>query len=97
LQVDYLSPGDTLIIDNCAIHNSDILCDLLHSYGVSVLFLPPYSPSCNPIEFLFNKFKSLIPTVSLAFPDSPICALISLAFSAITADDCAGFARHCGY
>jgi transposase len=38
--------GD-IVMDNCAFHKGyikEVLRDLLHSIGVGLIFLPPYSP-----------------------------------------------------
>jgi len=42
-----LQEGDIMVMDNCAFHKGyikDVLRDLLNSIGVSLIFLPPYSP-----------------------------------------------------
>ena len=46
-----------LMLDNCSIHHTCDVRDLLDSFGVLVLFLPPYSPDYKHIEELFSFIK----------------------------------------
>lgn len=43
-----------LVLDNCAIHKSRALREIVEAYGCVLLFLPPYSPDFNPIEESFS-------------------------------------------
>jgi transposase len=51
-----------IILDNAKIHHADILTStwamLQATYGISHLFLSPYSPFLNPIEYAFNMLKN---------------------------------------
>lgn len=57
-----LQRGDVLVMDNAAIHKgADILHTLhtvLHAAGITLWFLPTYSPELNPCEFVFAQCKS---------------------------------------
>lgn len=56
--------NSVIILDNCKIHHADILTEtwklLKMSYGIDYLFLPPYSPFLNPIEYSFNTLKKAV-------------------------------------
>lgn len=56
--------GSVLIIDNARIHHAETLgtvFSLLHSsLGIDVVYLPPYSPFLNPIEYAFNDLKAQV-------------------------------------
>lgn len=54
----------TLVMDNCSIHKSDALAEVVEAAGCRLLFLPPYSPDLNPIENTFGLSK-YIPLLSL--------------------------------
>lgn len=41
-------------MDNCQIHKSAALRELVEDYGCVLEFLPPYSPDFNPIEESFS-------------------------------------------
>ena len=53
-----LKEGDVLIMDNASIHKIAPVRELLTQNGVTVKFLPPYSPQFNPIENVFGYIKS---------------------------------------
>ena len=46
-----------IIMDNVAFHRSAEIKELLVSHGLEPLFIPPYSPRCNPIEEVFSVIK----------------------------------------
>jgi len=54
---EYLEPGDTLILDNCAVHGGletfDIFLDLLELHDIKLVYLLAYSPEFNPCELVF--------------------------------------------
>jgi transposase len=54
------TPGQILVMDNASIHHDHRLQEVIAQYGVSIEFLPPYSPDFNPIEKSFNELKSFI-------------------------------------
>ena len=44
-------------MDNVAFHKNRQLQEELSNRGISCLFIPPYSPRCNPIEEVFSVMK----------------------------------------
>lgn len=59
-----IEKNSVIILDNCRIHHSEKLDTLWNmanqTYGIDKLFLPPYSPFLNPIEYAFNHLKELV-------------------------------------
>jgi len=55
-----LREGDILVMDNLSTHKDRESLDLLRQAGVTVRFLPAYSPDYNPIEMMWSKVKSLL-------------------------------------
>ena len=49
-----------IIIDNASIHHNLGLDDILLARGLSIEYLPPYSPDFNPIEMTFHTLKTWI-------------------------------------
>ena len=50
----------TVILDNASVHTAKALqpyLSLLHKQGLTLYFLPPYSPELNRIEKLWHKMK----------------------------------------
>jgi transposase len=65
----YPGPRSILVLDNASIHKSASLLRMLQTVGVLVLFLPPYTPSLNPIELFWNQLKYRVkrnPALSIA-------------------------------
>jgi transposase len=50
--------NSVLVMDNAQIHHNEFLVNFIESIGCKVLFLPPYSPDFNPIEFAFSSIKN---------------------------------------
>ena len=48
-----------IIMDNVAFHRSKKVMGMLETNGILPLFIPPYSPRCNPIEEVFSWMKRL--------------------------------------
>ena len=55
----YPQDKSILILDNCAIHKTRALREIVEGSGQVLIFLPPYSPDFNPIEESFSCGKSL--------------------------------------
>ena len=45
-------------MDNCTIHHTSEIDELLKETGMLIHWLPPYSPDMNPIEEAFSKAKA---------------------------------------
>ena len=50
--------GYNIVIDNCSIHHTDLLQEIVESCGHKLVYLPPYSPFLNPIEECWSKIKN---------------------------------------
>ncbi len=55
-----LQPGDIVILDNLSSHTVSGGEEAMRATGATLLYLPPYSPDCNPIEKFFSKLKVLL-------------------------------------
>jgi transposase len=59
-----LVAGDILLLDNARTHTQaemlPVLVDVLEKFGVTMKFLPKYSPELNPCEFVFSVIKKKI-------------------------------------
>lgn len=56
----YPLPRSILILDNAKIHCFPEIFELCSAFGVVVVFLPPYCPQLNPIEFAFSTLKKFL-------------------------------------
>lgn len=62
-EIHYLnqeSKATILILDNCRVHHSKHFLEEAKKYGIYPVFLPPYSPNLNPIEFIWKSIKKHI-------------------------------------
>jgi len=86
-------------MDNVSIHHNPKVLELLAAHGVSVLFLPPYSPSYNPIEIVFSKLKKFIERrgQELGQQGRTGDEIVFLGMNTITQKDIESFFKHCGY
>jgi len=50
--------GYNIVLDNCSIHHTDLLKELVESCGHKLVYLPPYSPFLNPTEECWGKIKN---------------------------------------
>lgn len=49
-----------LVLDNCSVHRSKFFVEEAKKQGIYLVFLPPYSPNLNPIEFIWKSIKKSI-------------------------------------
>jgi transposase len=93
-----INPLSVVIMDNASIHHVVSNVNLIESMGVKVIFLPPYSPDLNPLEPVFGKVKAILKENDSIFQaTSAPRALLAMAFTMVTHEDCLNFSRHCGY
>lgn len=55
-------PGrnSVLVMDNASIHHTARIKQMCRDAGVTLVYLPPYSPDFNPIERFFAELKAFI-------------------------------------
>lgn len=91
-----LREGDTLILDNLSTHKIPNVQRLLSARGVSVRYLPPYSPDLNPIELAFAKLKAHLRQAAARTLEE-LLAAVATALDSFSAQHCRGFFRHAQY
>lgn len=94
--VPTLQPGDILFMDNLSAHKVAGLDELIRSCGAHLIYLPPYSPDFNPIEWAWSKVKTILRRLKArTFPD--LIEALRQALLAITPHDIHAWFAHCGY
>src|ERR1700712_1400759 len=68
----------------------------LEAAGITLLYLPAYSPDLNPIEMVFAKTKALLRKAAVRTVDALWRALGTISQS-LTPEECVNYIRHCGY
>lgn len=91
-----LKPNDVVILDNCSVHHAKLVSETLIKCGITVLFLPPYSPDFNPIELMWAYVKKILKKLKARTYDKLISA-IDKALSSVSTDLISAWIKHCGY
>lgn len=94
--VPVLRPGDVVVMDNLQAHKVRGVRAAIESAGAKLLYLPPYSPDLSPIEPMWSKVKQKLRSLAARTVDL-LQEAVADALRSITASDCEGFFRHCGY
>jgi len=60
-----ITAGSFIIMDNASFHRKAVLSEMAKAEGCSMIFLPPYSPDLNPIEYFWawlkRKLREILP------------------------------------
>jgi len=91
-----LRPGDIVVLDNVGAHKPERMRRLIEAAGARLLFLPPYSPDLNPIEYCWSKLKAALKDFGARTRDA-LDQAIKRAMDLIGADDAEAWFSHCGY
>jgi transposase len=91
-----LRPGDVVLMDNLSTHKSARMSEAIRAHGAEVVFLPRYSPDCNPIEGAWSKLKAYLRKVAPRTPKALDRAL-TRGLARIKARDARGWFKHAGY
>lgn len=91
-----LQAGDVLILDNLRAHRASRIEQVAQAQKARVIWLPPYSPDFSPIEMMWSKLKSYLRKAK-ARTEAEIDRAIAEGLNLITAQDCRGWFKHCGY
>jgi hypothetical protein len=90
-------PRSIVILDNAKIHMYPEIEAAVFSAGAMLLFLPPYSPDLNPIEYCFGLLKRWIQrNANLVFPLYPKLVL-EVGMRRCIHDNSLNLYEHCGY
>lgn len=91
-----LQPGQTVVLDNLAVHKSAPARRAIEGVGCTVCFLPRYSPDFNPIEQAFAKVKTALRRAEARTFEALVDAT-GHALKALTPSDAAGFFAEAGF
>ena len=91
-----LRPGDVVIMDNLSSHNGPRVRDMIEATGATLLFLPPYSPDCNPIENAFAKLKAHLRKAAQRTVDA-LWNAIGRLIELFSPEECRNYFKAAGY
>ena len=85
-----------MLLDNARIHCYPQLFEAAAAFGVVVVFLPPYSPHINPIEFQFSLLKRYIQKHARKLWDIDADLVLDVAMRDLSSTLIDTF-KHCGF
>jgi len=91
-----LQAGDIVIMDNLSAHKNSFDVNKFTSHGITVKYLPAYSPDLNPVEKMWSKVKSKLREYQ-ATDEGSLFHAIGEVFRSITASNANGWFESCGY
>ena len=91
-----LRPGQVVVVDHLSAHQADRIRQAIEACHCQLLFLPPSSPDCTPIEQAFSKSKAILRGLGARTKEA-LQEAVRLAIEAITPHDAAAWFAHAGY
>jgi transposase len=89
-------PDAILVMDNLSAHKNQAVKDAIAAAGLTLRYLPRYSPDFSPIEPCWSKIKTALRAAAARTVES-LEAALDAAVASVTADDATGWFGHCGY
>jgi transposase len=91
-----LRPRQVVVLDHLSVHQAASIRQALAARHCELLFLPPYSPDCTPIEQAFSKLTAILRGLGARTREALVEAM-HVAVGAITPDDATAWFAHAGY
>src|SRR5262249_14504835 len=91
-----LRPGQIVVLDNLSVHKAASIRHAIEARPCQLLFLPPYSPDCTPIEQAFSKIKAILRGLGARTKEA-LWEAVGLAVEAISPIDASAWFAHAGY
>ena len=94
--VKQLRRNDILVMDNLSVHKDVAVRAMLDQAGVTVIFLPPYSPEYNPIEKVWSKLKDILRRADTMAREA-FDSAVAVAMKSITPENIRAWVQYAGY
>ena len=91
-----MRPGDVVIMDNLPAHKVAAVRQIIERAGVSLIYLPPYSPDFNPIEKAFSQIKAYLKKIA-ARTKEKLDQAIANAIDTVSPQNAVKYFASCGY
>lgn len=90
-----LRPDAVVVMDNLSSHKSSVITNAFKVAGITLLFLPRYSPDLSPLEPGWAKVKSILGRKEARSRDQ-LDQELGPTLDAVTPADAAAWFHHCG-
>jgi transposase len=94
--VPALWPGAVVVLDNLSVHKTVGVREAIEAAGARLVYLPPYSPDLNPLEFAWSKLKAYLRKAA-ARTTKALHHALREGLAAISRSDAQAYFTHCGY
>jgi transposase len=91
-----LRRGDIVVMDNLSAHKVDGIEAVIAARGAKLIYLPPYSPDCSPIEPCWSKIKTRLRGIKARTREA-LDQAITKVVNTISNQDAKGWFTYCGY
>lgn len=91
-----MQPGDVVIMDNLPAHKVAAVREKIEAAGATLLYLPSYSPDCNPIEMAFSQIKAHLKKAAARSKET-LEAAIADAIDTVSPQNAINYFAECGY
>jgi len=92
--IPILTPKNVVVLDNASTHYDETAIEMIEVTGAGIIFLPPYCPELNPIEYIWAKVKNFIKKTVISNTEE-LYQTIADALKTITFDDALNSINHC--
>jgi len=92
-----LREGDWVVMDNLRSHTSKEAHQVLAEFGAKPLFLPPYTPEYNPIEFCWGIMKARFRQLPLVKGVTAVIDRVAALWKELDVTLFRRCIEHCGY
>jgi transposase len=89
-------PDAIVIMDNLSAHKNKAVQEAIESAGLTLKYLPRYSPDLSPIEPCWSKIKTALRAAAARTVEMLKLALDE-AVARVTSEDAVGWFEYCGY
>lgn len=89
-------PDAILVMDNLSAHKSPAVKEAIEAAGLTLRYLPRYSPEFSPIEPCWSKIKTVLRAAAARTVEA-LKDEVAKAVASITAEDIRAWFRLCGY
>ncbi len=90
----HLDSKKTVVLDNASPHKNKETLELIRKTGAEIIFLPPYRPELNPIEYCWSVMKNSIRKLKPR-TEAELIKAYDISLRLVKSKSIKSFFRHC--